>query len=257
MSPHTPWFKRLDVWTLAAIVVGGISHYVLVDREAALESAANRHLIEKNIEASEASKRLLEANIGQSKANAEFLSKSVERMEASTTKDGERLALLKQQTDEAKLIDELVDSITPNIQLHLIASTARGKTLAWTLQLKNLGTRSSIVESPTVQVSSESIGPAGPPKTTFTAGKDYTLHTTRPGNIRPGQTLVNDVAVEFTQETKSGDRIYGHINYSMTGYLPDDSKSYKTLTRYYDRATIRKKLSFDSSTDSVLTFQDK
>ena len=265
--PTQVWYRRIDVWTLVFLVLGGTLHYWLVDRPATAALLVNRQLTERNIQASEASRTLIEADISQrrahteflrqdtqqSRANTLFLNKNVERLESPTTKSAEALAVMKQQIDEARLVDGLIDSMNPNVQIEQdVPFDKKGNAIALTFRLKNIGARTTIVTAPEVRLARAPAPSERDIERNLSEKTDYTISGCQPGHIRPGQTALCTINIVFRPDLVLGDMLYMHTAFRMSGQLDRDSKSYKIVGSYYDDAALQQKLSFSISFNTEL-----
>lgn len=254
------WYARIEFWTLIVVVASGILHYWLVDRPSTHERIASRRLIEKNIEASglnrqlieanlqesRVNKALLEANIEETKASTNFLKTSVRQIESETTKASQRLRLLRQRIDEARIIDGLVDSLMPNVSITLVETTVTGNSVLLDWRFKNIGRTSAIIEIPRVNLSRVPVDSLERSNTSL-AEKSYSiLEATRIGNIRPGQTIRGSTVVRFNAGIAVAGQLYYYVEFPMRGHLAPNSKSYEILSEFYDTETIEKKISFHS-----------
>jgi hypothetical protein len=253
------WYRRVDVWTLMFVVFGGIGHYYLVDRPATRNIEVNRRLAEQNLDASQDARTLLKANIEESKAhttlmgtniqesrtNTQFLKRRVEQLDSPETKSSEKAVLAKQQVDEARLIDDLLESLVPNVQIQADPKLARnGNTIEVTWRVKNLGDHTVIVSAPTFRVAR--VIDRTSAHVDFSVDSDFKVSGCALGHVRPSQTLTCGLVVAFRPEIDLGDKLYSTSQFEMIGQLDPNSETHKVLRRHYDETVLQRKLSFSS-----------
>jgi len=256
----------VNVGTFVSLVLGGLLHYAFVDKPAIAALETNKRLTEKSIEASQDNLNLTKAKIKESTANVElagssvkqnranalYLTKNVERMDSDTTKSSETLGLEKQRIDEAREIDELLQSLVPNVQINLSSFTQSGQVMKLTWKLKNLGTRGANVNASRFHLSRVQ-EPSVKPAQSSLSEHDYTVTGCQVGHILPGQSLECQVHVQFRADLVLGDKLGQETVFTLKGLLDPNSKTEKILRAHYDDATLRGKLSSDSAVEGTLT----
>lgn len=246
-----PWYARYEKlvqWcTLGAVILGGVLHYLLVDHPAISDQQSTRQLTQQLIEESERNQNLLEEQLAETRANTEALAASVEEMQAQaalaramlgqmqdpTQMASDALKLEQQRLDRVRAIDELVATLSPNLQIkYLPENSWSDRTVTFNFTATNAGRRAFRLTPPTVSV-------------TATNHTDAWIYSARPD---PGQLSVTSTCSGFMSpgetvrclmEMQSSAPLDGLSAFSFTAVfeaktdLPPGSETPKSVLQVY------------------------
>ena len=245
------WFRRYEPlipWlTFLSLTLGGILHFALLDLPAARtteqlvrQSEKNQALIDQKLLEARASTSALIQNVEGVRAEVDLARTTIDQLRDPTKKETDRLHLEHLRSENAKLIDELVDSLRPNFRVDLLpGATWRDMSAEFEFTLTNAGSRPIIVETPVVHLtinsnSDSQVPPPDPSKAT--------IDTCSAGLISPGETLHCAVTFQVTSPLTGVRSLACIAHFVARTELPRESGTWHSLRSSYPDGYLESKL---------------
>jgi len=247
-----PWYEKYEKvvpWaTFVAVVLGGTLHYALVDRPMIQSQEHSQLLTQELIEESEKNQRLLEERVDEALANTEAIKLSMDQMRAETElaratvdqmqdparKEADALQLEKQRLDRINAVDELVDTLVPDLQVKFLPDVVWSeRDVSFDFTVTNSGTRAFRLTPPTVSVTAASHEDAG-----FYSARpqpdQLSISSTCSGLVSPGDTIRCPMKLESTAALDGLSGFSYLAVFEAKTDLPPESETAKTVLQIYD-----------------------
>lgn len=235
---------------LAIVVAGSAARYTLVDRPAAKAQKEAQLLMQQLMAANQKNQQQLEQKLAEAKAQTEALRANMEQMKAEIQLPKaaaepvpepvqkpvpDAQAAERKRLERVKVVDELVDSLTPNLQVKFQQKvTWLDRTVSFGFSLTNAGRRAVRVTPPRIALT---LNPLPNTKLALKAS-DVQADICPGGLIGPGETM-NCNMVLRSEATFTG---VGHIPFraviSARTELPATSETWKTVRSAYKEAYL-------------------
>jgi len=215
--------KKIEFWTLIAVLVAGVSNYFFVTRFAAREYEANAKLAETQMNRLKSSAVKLQddltnaakqAEISLFEANRKLIEKNVERLESSVTRAADELANIEKRVRISLDIATFIKDIQPNLQIDLSNQISFNENeLTFSFDIKNLGSHVAIIEEPPLYLSVQPIYSSIRIENPVFRREDYELQNMRIGNVPGGQHVRHVFHVKFKKEVHIPNTIYYYTDF--------------------------------------------
>lgn len=272
-SQSNAWYHRYDKlvqWgTFIALVIGAGLHYFLVDRPAVQAQEDSRRLTQQLIEESKKSQQLLEKRLVEVQANTDALRANIDQVEAQVSlskatvdqiqdpirKANDSMQLERQRLDRVKAIDELVDTLTPNLQVKLTPQLNwLERVVYFGFGLTNAGTRAIRLAEPKVSVTLNP--PANAQQTAaLPSSSQLKLEVCAAGFISPGETINCGMTLRSDVPLTGTNSISCRANFFARTDLPPYSETSKTLRVAYKEQYLETRMTKSVSYDCDLLRQ--
>ncbi len=240
----------LLVVSLVIVVAGGAARYVLVDRPAAKAQKEAQLLMQQLMADTHTNQQQLEQKLAEAKAQTEALRANMEQMKAEIQLPKaaaepvpepvqkpvpDAQAAERKRLERVKVVDELVDSLTPNLQIKFQQKvTWMDRTVSFGFSLTNAGRRAIRLTPPRIALTLNPL-----PNTKLTVKSSDVQADICPGGlIAPGETMNCNVVLRL-EATFTG---VGHIPFraviSARTELPATSETWKTVRSAYKEAYL-------------------
>jgi len=216
-------FKKIEFWTLVAVMLAGVSNYFFVTRFAAREYKANVKLAETQMNRLKSSTQKLQddltlaakqAEISLVEANKKLIEKNVERLDSSVTRLSDELANTEKRVRISLDIATFVKDIQPTLQIDLSNQTSLNENeLIFSFDIKNLGTHVAIIEEPPLNLSIQPTYSRNKIENLSFSGGDYELQNMRIGDVPAGQHVKHVFLVKFKKELHIPNTIYYYTEF--------------------------------------------
>ncbi|MEO8388479.1 hypothetical protein [Polaromonas sp.] len=244
----------LLIVSLVMVVAGGAARYVLVDRPAAKAQREAQWLMQQLMAENQKNQQQLEQKLAEAKAQTEALRANVEQMKAEIQLPKaaaepvpepapkpvpDAQALERKRLERVKVVDELVDSLAPNLQVKFQQKvTWLDRTVSFDFSLTNAGRRAVRVTPPRIALTLNPL-----PNTRLTLkSSDVQADICPAGLIGPGETI-NCHVVLRSEATFTG---VGNIPFraavSARTDLPATSETWKTVRSAYKEAYLEERM---------------
>jgi len=240
--------KKIEFWTLVAVVVAGISNYFLVTRFAAREYDANAKLAETQMNRLKSSAQKLQdeltnvakqAEISLFEANKKLIEKNVERLDSSVTRLSDELANTEKKVRISLDIAAFVKDIQPNLQIDLSKQTSLNENeLIFSFDIKNIGTHAAIIEEPPLYLSILPIYSNTKIENPSFGRGDYELQNMRIGDVPAGQHVKHVFHVKFKKELRIPNTIYYYTEFQTNTDRSITKLAKRLLTDYMSNDEI-------------------
>ncbi|MCW8278427.1 hypothetical protein IMF27_25060 [Pseudomonas sp. PCH199] len=267
IDSNQPWYARhekLVQWiTLLSVVIGTSMHYILVDRPAVNiqeesrqltlqlieESKRNQRLLEKKLLETQANTSALSANLDQIKSQIKLSNATIEKIQDPTRKMTESLQLERQSLERVILMDELVDTLAPNLQVKMLPDVSWQDRYIWAnFSLTNSGKRAIRVAQPTLSVSLIPVQNFGPSKP-LQKSSNLKSEICSVGFISPGETITCAIFVRSSTSLSSSSGISYRAEFIAKTDLPEESETSKRVRTAYNEDYLKlrmtKSITFD------------
>jgi hypothetical protein len=215
--------KKIEFWTLVAVILAGVSNYFFVTRFAAREYEANARLAETQMNRLKSSAQKLQdeltnlakqAEISLFGANKKLIEKNLERLDSSVTRLSEELAITEKKVRISLDIATFVKDIQPNLQIDLSNQMSLNENeLIFSFDIKNLGTHVAIIEEPPLYLSIQPIYSNIKIENLSLSRGDYELQNMRIGDVPAGQRVSHVFLVKFKKELRIPNAIYYYAEF--------------------------------------------
>jgi hypothetical protein len=252
---------------LVIVVGGGMARYLLVDRPAAKAQKEAQLLMQQLVADNHANQRQLEEKLAEAKAQTEALRANMEQMkteiqlpkavaepvpEPAQKPVPDAQAAERKRLERVKVVDELVDSLAPNLQVKFQQKvTWQDHTVSFGFALTNAGRRAIRVNQPRIALTLHPLPNMRASELALKPG-DIQADICPPGMIGPGETI-NCNAVLRAEASFTG---VGHISFrtliSARTDLPANSETWKTVRSAYKDAYLEEHMVKDVSMSGEL-----
>jgi len=215
--------KKIEFWTLVAVMLAGVSNYFFVTRFAVREYEANAKLAETQMNRLKSSAQKLQddltyvakqAEISLFEANKKLIEKNVERLDSSVTRLSDELANTEKRVRISLDIATFVKDIQPNLQIDLSKQMSLSENeLIFSFDIKNLGTHVAIIEEPPLYLSIQPIYSNIKIEKLSFSRDDYELQNMRIGHVPAGQQVKHVFHVKFKKELHIPNTIYYYTEF--------------------------------------------
>lgn len=258
-----PWYtkyEKLVQWlTLLLVVVGGIAHYFFIDlpsvrsveetrkltRNLTEESKRNQALLEQRLLEAKANTDALATNVTQMKAQVELARAQIDQLNDPTRKASDKLALAKLRVDQTRSVDELVESLRPNMQISLLpTATWKDNYIAFNFVIKNASPRTIIVDEPKISItmnpSANSEGGQTLPR--LPRADEVVVAICTAGHVPPGDAFPCGASLS-TKVSTAGIKSLSYVaSFSARTDISEDSKTWRMISAEYPATTLTTKL---------------
>ncbi len=257
----------LLIVSLAIVVAGGAARYVLVDRPAAKAQRESQLLMQQLMADNHRNQLQLEQKLAEAKAQTEALRANMEQMKAEIQLPKavaepvpepvqkpvpDAQAAERKRLERVKVVDELVDSLAPNLQVKFQQKvTWLDHTVSFGFALTNASRRALRVSQPRIALTLHPLPNMRASELALKPG-DIQADICPPGLIGPGETI-NCNATLRAEASFTG---VGHISFrtliSARTELPANSETWKTVRSAYKDAYLEERMVKDVSLSGEL-----
>lgn len=258
-----PWYTKYEKivqWaTLGIVVLGGIAHYLLIDlpsvrsieesrrltQQMTEESKKNQVLLEQRLLEAKVNTEALVANVDQIKTQIELARATIDQITDPTKKASERLTLAKQKVEKIRSIDELIESLRPNMQVSM------DQTVTWNdfaidipVTIKNASSHSIIVDQPVISMT---MNPNPDPVAAQQLPRlphpdEITTTICKAGVINPGEAFPCALIVSSKVSTRGVTSLRFSAKFAVRTDIDKESNTWKMISAEYPRSYIERKL---------------
>jgi hypothetical protein len=242
--------KKIEFWTLIAVILAGVFNYFFVTRFAAREYEANAKLAETQINRLKSSAQKLQdeltnvakqAEISLAEANKKLIEKNVERLDSSVTRLSDELANTEKRVRISLDIATFVKDIQPNLQIDLSNQTSLNENeLIFSFDIKNLGAHVATIEEPPLYLSIQPIYSNSKIENLSFSRGDYELQNIRIGHVPAGQHVKHVFLVKFKKELYIPNTIYYYTEFQTNTDWSITRLAKRLLTDYMTNDEIDK-----------------
>lgn len=240
---------------LCLVIVAGssVARYVYIDRPAAkaqkeaqllmqqlmAESHKNQQQLEQKLAEATARAEALRANMEQMKAEIQLPRAAAEPVQEPVRKPApDAQALERKRLEQVKAVDELLDSLAPNLQVRFHPKVSwLDHSVSFGFSLTNAGRRAIRVAPPRIALALNPLPGTRPEALALKAG-DVRIEVCPAGPIGPGETISCN-GVLRAEASFTG---VGHISFraliSARTDLPAGSETWKTVRAAYKDAYL-------------------
>lgn len=257
----------LLILSLVVVMAGGAARYILVDRPAAKAQKEAQLLMQQLMAASQKNQQQLEQKLAEAKAQTEALRANMEQMKAEIQLPKaavepvpepvqkpvpDALALERKRLERVKAVDELVDSLTPTLQVKFQQKVAwLDHTVSFGFSVTNASRRAVRVGQPRLALTLHPLPNMLPSALALKPG-DIRADICPPGLIGPGETINCNVVLR-AEASFTG---VGHISFrtiiSARTDLAANSETWKTVRSAYKDAYLEERMVKDVSLSGEL-----
>ncbi len=262
-SGPQPWYAKYEKivqWaTLGIVVLGGIAHYLLVDLPSVRSIEESRRLTQQMTEESKKNQVLLEQRLIEAKANTEALVANVDQVRSQIElaratidqitdpmkKDSDRLTLAKQRVEQTRSIDELIESLRPNMQVSMSPKVHWADfVIIIPITIKNASSRAIFVDKPGISVT---MNPNPDPVAAerlprLPHADEITTSLCQAGLINPGDTFPCSATVSSRVSTGGVMSLSLSVQFAARTDIAKESKTWKMISAEYPHSYFEPKL---------------
>lgn len=269
-----PWYAKYEKivqWaTLGIVVLGGIAHYLLVDlpsvrsieesrrltQQMTEESKKNQVLLEQRLIEAKANTDALVANVDQIKSQIELARATIDQITDPMKKASDRLTLAKQRVEQTRSIDELIESLRPNIQVSM------APIIPWhdfginiPITIKNASSRSIIVDQPVISVT---MNPNPDPVAAqrlprLPHADEITTSICQAGAINPGDAFPCAAIVSSKVSTGGVMSLSFSVKFAARTDIAKESNTWKMISAEYPRSYFESKFKTTQTFNGTVT----
>jgi hypothetical protein len=252
---------------LVMVVGGSAARYLLVDRPAAKAQKEAQRLMQQLMADNHKNQQQLEQKLAEAKAQTEALRANMEQMkteiqlpkavaepvpEPAQKPVPDAQAAERKRLERVKAVDELVDSLAPNLQVKFQQKVAwQDHTVSFGFSLTNAGRRAIRVSQPRIALTLHPLPNMRASELALKPG-DIRADICPPGMIGPGETINCNAALR-AEASFTG---VGHISFrtiiSARTDLPANSETWKTVRSAYKDAYLEERMVKDVSLSGEL-----
>jgi hypothetical protein len=252
---------------LVMVTAGSAARYILVDRPAAkaqkeaqllmqqlmAENQKNQQQLEQKLAEARAQTEALRANVEQVKAEIQLPRAAVEPVPEPVQKPvPDALALERKRLEKVKAVDELVDSLAPNLQVKFQPKVAwSDHTVSFGFSVTNASRRAIRVGQPRLALTLHPLPNMLPSALALKPG-DIRADICPPGMIGQGETINCNVTLRADASFTG----VGHISFrtviSARTDLPANSETWKTVRSAYKDVYLEERMVKDVSLSGEL-----
>lgn len=257
----------LLVACLVIVVGGGTARYALVDRPAAKAQKEAQLLMQQLMADNHKNQQQLEQKLTEAKAQTEALRANMEQMKAEIQQPKaapepvpepvqkpvpDTQAAERKRLERVKAVDELVDSLAPNLQVKFQQKvTWQDHTVSFGFALTNASRRALRVSQPRIALTLHPLPNMRASELALKPG-DIQADICPPGVIGPGETINCNAALRAAASFTG----VGHISFrtiiSARTDLPANSETWKTVRSAYKDAYLEERMVKDVSLSGEL-----
>ena len=253
------WYQQPELYvpwaTLVAVVVGGVLRYWLIDRpaieaqeesgrltkELVAESKLNQSLIDKRLGEADANTASLRANLDQIRAQVRLSDATVDQIKDPTRKAADQLELERARLDRMKAIDELVDSLVPNLQIKQDVGGWRQHSMTIEFRITNAGTRALRVLPPDINIKTYA-APGNETNAKLPTSAQLSASICTPGFISPGESIRCNATLRSEIDLVDVGYIDYHATFEGITDLPAASETAKRMYVAYKPTYIQNRM---------------